>query len=52
MVRRKHASWAHSMLLLLAALLFATTHAHALGVGCGACKESAPVENEESGTYE
>lgn len=54
MVRRKHASWAHSLLLFLVALLLATTHAHAIGVGapCKVCGESAPIDSQETGTYE
>ena len=42
MVHRKHASWARTLLFLLAALLLATGHANAIGIGCVACKDSPP----------
>jgi len=43
MVYRKHPVWTRAVLLIAAAILLATSQAHAIGIGCNVCRD-APAE--------
>lgn len=43
MVYRKHLVWTRALFFIAAAILLATSQAHAIGIGCNVCRD-APAE--------